>query len=67
MIPLRPTVKGDTLTAITFACSTCSQPSQQLGSGWIRVCGMRLHVCATCKAKPAHRAQRKRANLPEVA
>lgn len=67
MTPLRPTVKGDTLTAQIFACSRCQQPSQQAGSGWIRVRGLRLHVCASCKASAAHRAQRARANLPEVA
>lgn len=64
---LRPTFKGDTLTQQTFACSRCQQPSQQLGSGWIRVRGMRVHVCAACKDTAAHRAQRARVNLPEVA
>ena len=67
MIPLRPTVKGDTLTQQVFACSRCQQPSQQRGSGWIRVRGMRIHVCAGCKDTAAHRAQRERANLPGVA
>lgn len=66
-IPLRATVRGDTLTQQTFACSRCQQASQQAGSGWIRVRGMRVHVCAACKDTAAHRAQRARAQLPEVA
>jgi hypothetical protein len=65
--PLRPTYKGDTLTVQTFACGRCHQPSVQAGSGWIRKGPLRLHVCATCKDTQAHRAQRAKAQLPEVA
>jgi hypothetical protein len=61
MIPLRATVKGDTLTTQTFACSRCHQGSPQAGSGWIRVRGMRVHVCA------ANLSRATRAHLPEVA
>jgi hypothetical protein len=50
MIPLRPTVKGDTLTAITFACSSCHKPSQQAGRGYRMLLGARVQVCAACKA-----------------
>lgn len=63
---LRPTIKGDTLTIQTFACSRCQQPSQQRGSGWVRARGLREHVCATCKPSDAHRAMRVRAHLPEI-
>lgn len=66
-IPLRPTVKGDTLTTQTFACSRCHQASAQAGSGWIRARGMRIHVCATCKDTDRHRRERVSASLPEVA
>lgn len=66
-IPLRATVRGDTLTVQTFACSRCHQPSTQAGSGWIRVQGMRIHVCATCKDTARHRRERVSASLPEVA
>lgn len=48
---LKPTVKGDTLVGGTFACATCWKPSEQRGSGWRRVCGQRMHVCAKCKAR----------------
>lgn len=66
-IPLRATVKGDTLAVHTFACGRCKQPSTQAGSGWIRRGPLRIHVCAACKTTDAHRAQRVRAQLPEVA
>lgn len=63
---LVPTVKGNTLHVPTFACALCISPSQQAGSAYIRICGRRLHICASCKARRA-RQSAARANPPEIA
>lgn len=64
---LAPTVKGNTLTVPTFACGRCHNASQQAGSGWMRHRGMRMHLCAICKAALQLRAAAARANMPEAA